>query len=76
MPGNPRNPGVGPSPVGVALAAARKRRGLTLRQLADRSGVSNPVISQIETGHTRSPRWDTIDKLAKALDMEIVLRSV
>ena len=36
--------------LGGALQAIRKERKLTLEQLADRSGVSKSMLSQIERG--------------------------
>ncbi|MDQ3308294.1 MAG: helix-turn-helix domain-containing protein [Actinomycetota bacterium] len=45
-----------------------QRRGarLSLRQLADQAGVSNPYLSQIERG-LRRPSAEVLQQLAKAL---------
>lgn len=51
----------------VTLEAMRKRRGLNQRQLADKSGVPQPMISMIERGVVLNPRVDTMHKLAVAL---------
>ena len=51
----------------VTLEAMRKRRGLNQRQLADKSGVPQPMISMIERGVVLNPRVDTMRKLAVAL---------
>ena len=44
------------------LRYARKKAGLSQRQLSDRSGVAQPAISKIERGHV-SPRFDTLVRL-------------
>ncbi|MFD8542130.1 helix-turn-helix domain-containing protein [Streptomyces rubrogriseus] len=49
------------------IALARKRRGMTLAQLSDRSGLSLQSLSNYETGRT-APRSTTLSKLASALD--------
>ncbi|CAL9668875.1 hypothetical protein SUDANB15_07343 [Streptomyces sp. enrichment culture] len=49
------------------ITLARKRRGLTLAELSDRTGVSLQSLSNYETGRT-APRTDTLDKIASALD--------
>lgn len=51
----------------VTLAAMRKRRGLNQRELADKSGVPQPMISMIERGVVPNPRVDTMYKLSVAL---------
>jgi transcriptional regulator with XRE-family HTH domain len=50
------------------LRAARKRAALSQRALEKQSGVSYVNISRIENGQAAMP--DTIDKLARALDVE------
>ena len=52
------------------LAELRESQALTLRDLAERSGVDANTINQIELGH-RKPRPSTLRKLAKALDVEV-----
>jgi DNA-binding XRE family transcriptional regulator len=47
------------------LRAWRKDRGLTLKQLAEKSGLSVPYLSQLENGQ-KEPTIDTIKKLARA----------
>jgi DNA-binding XRE family transcriptional regulator len=44
----------------------RNYRGLTLRALADASGITVPYLSQIETGK-RNPSTDVLKKIADAL---------
>lgn len=51
----------------VSLEAMRKRRNLNQRELSARSGVPQPVISEIESGKKPNPRIGTLHKLALAL---------
>ena len=48
----------------------RERRGWSLRQLGERSGVSFVTISNIETGKL-DPRLSTLERLARALGISI-----
>jgi transcriptional regulator with XRE-family HTH domain len=56
---------------GERLRAARKRRGLSQRQLALATGraVSPEYISRIESGY-RAPSLNVIEKLAAGLDLD------
>lgn len=51
----------------VLLESMRKRRNLNQRELSDRSGVPQPMISEIERGIVRNPQIGTMYKLARAL---------
>jgi transcriptional regulator with XRE-family HTH domain len=52
--------------LGDFLRDQRRGAQLSLRQLADQAGVSNPYLSQIERG-LRRPSADVLQQLAKAL---------
>lgn len=52
--------------LGEFLQEQRKYAQLSVRQLAERAGVSNPYISQIERG-LRKPSADVLQQIAKAL---------
>ncbi|MFD9487235.1 helix-turn-helix domain-containing protein [Streptomyces sp. NPDC059991] len=52
--------------LGGFLREQRRNAQLSLRQLADAAGVSNPYLSQIERG-LRKPSADILQQLAKAL---------
>jgi transcriptional regulator with XRE-family HTH domain len=52
--------------LGDFLREQRTAAKLSLRQLADRAGVSNPYLSQIERG-VRKPSAEVLQQLAKAL---------
>ena len=56
--------------IGLRIRERRDARGLTLRALAARSGVSPSTISDIERG-TKSPTISTLALLADALDAPI-----
>ena len=56
-----------PPPTSV-LRDARKRQGLTLRELSRRSGVSHPLISQAER-FERGLSLDTLARLAPYLGL-------
>lgn len=45
----------------------RKELGMTVRELADRAGVSKALISSIEVGRTCNPRLETVRNIAIAL---------
>jgi transcriptional regulator with XRE-family HTH domain len=54
------------STLGDYLREQRRNAELSLRQLADLAGVSNPYLSQIERG-LRRPSAEVLQQLAKAL---------
>lgn len=56
--------------MGERLRVARQARGLTLRQLAERLGVSPSMVSQIETGRA-SPSVSTLYAIASELDVSL-----
>jgi repressor LexA len=51
----------------ILLEEYRTRRRLTQKQLADSSGVPQPMISQIETENVKNPTVGTLAKLARVL---------
>ncbi|MFC6286088.1 helix-turn-helix domain-containing protein [Nocardioides sp. GCM10027113] len=52
--------------LGEFLKEQRVAKRLSLRQLAEQAGVSNPYLSQIERG-LRKPSADVLQQIAKAL---------
>ncbi len=52
--------------LGAYLREQRREARLSLRQLAEQAGVSNPYLSQIERG-LRRPSAEVLKELAKAL---------
>ncbi len=57
------------------IKEARRRSGLTQRQLASRSGVAQPVIARIESGRS-NPAFETVEKLLSATGMTLEIRQV
>lgn len=53
------------------LALSRELKGLTLRELERRTGISSSLISQMETGHVRDPSFRKIVKIARALGVKL-----
>jgi transcriptional regulator with XRE-family HTH domain len=56
--------------VGARVRALREAMGLSLRDLAERSGVSAPMLSQVERGET-SPTISAATKIAAGLDLTL-----
>lgn len=51
----------------VILKEWRLRRGYSQAELAQRSGVKQPIISAVENGNALNPTVDTVFRLSKAL---------
>jgi XRE family transcriptional regulator, regulator of sulfur utilization len=56
--------------VGTRVKALRDSMGLSLRDLAGRSGVSAPMLSQVERGET-SPTLAVAGRIAAGLDLSL-----
>jgi transcriptional regulator with XRE-family HTH domain len=56
--------------VAELLRAERARKGVSMRWLAQKSGLSQPTISYIERG-LRIPSLDTAYRIAAALDLDL-----
>jgi XRE family transcriptional regulator, regulator of sulfur utilization len=56
--------------VGERVNALREAMGLSLRELAERSGVSAPMLSQVERGET-SPTLAVAEKIAGGLELSL-----
>ncbi|HEX7721707.1 MAG TPA: helix-turn-helix transcriptional regulator [Pyrinomonadaceae bacterium] len=62
--------GVNTSELGSAVRRRREEQGLSLRDVADKTGVSASTLSRIENG-TGKPDADNIARLASWLEMPI-----
>ena len=62
--------GVNTAELGSAIRRRREEHGLSLRDVADETGVSASTLSRIENG-TGKPDADNIARLAAWLDMQI-----
>ncbi|MGC7299123.1 helix-turn-helix transcriptional regulator, partial [Mycobacteroides abscessus subsp. massiliense] len=54
------------SDIGGFIRAQREAAQVSVRQLAEKAGVSNPYLSQIERG-LRRPSAEVLNQIAKAL---------
>jgi transcriptional regulator with XRE-family HTH domain len=59
-----------PAVIGARVKALRESAGLSLRDLSERSGVSAPMLSQVERGET-SPTLTVAARIAAGLDLRL-----
>jgi transcriptional regulator with XRE-family HTH domain len=59
-----------PAVIGARVKALRESAGLSLRDLAARSGVSAPMLSQVERGET-SPTLTVATRIAAGLELRL-----
>jgi transcriptional regulator with XRE-family HTH domain len=59
-----------PAVIGARVKALRESAGLSLRDLSARSGVSAPMLSQVERGET-SPTLTLAARIAAGLDLRL-----
>jgi transcriptional regulator with XRE-family HTH domain len=59
-----------PDGIGARVRALREGMGLSLRDLGERSGVSAPMLSQVERGET-SPTLAIAGRIASGLDLSL-----
>ncbi len=62
--------GESPDPLGGRIRTFRHRKGLTLRDLAERAGVTESFLSQVERGQA-SPSVSTLRRIAAGLGESI-----
>src|SRR5437764_3224513 len=60
----------GSDPLGPRIKALREAMDLSLRDLAERSGVSAPMLSQVERGET-SPTLQVATRIAAGLELRL-----
>ena len=58
--------------VGKRIRAVRQQRGMSLRDLARRSGVSKAYLSQLENNPDRKPSIDVVVRIASALGVPLL----
>jgi transcriptional regulator with XRE-family HTH domain len=61
---------IAPEALGARVRALREAMSLSLRDLAERSGVSAPMLSQVERGET-SPTLQVAGRIAAGLDLRL-----
>jgi XRE family transcriptional regulator, regulator of sulfur utilization len=59
-----------PAVIGARVKALREAAGLSLRDLSERSGVSAPMLSQVERGET-SPTLTVAARIAAGLELRL-----
>ena len=58
------------------LREERQRQGLSLRELQEASGISRSVLSEIETQKNANPSFATLNRIAEALGMKLLVALV
>lgn len=54
----------------IDLKTARKEKGYTQQQLADKAGVKRTTISNLEIGTSKEPRTKNAKKIAEVLGID------
>ncbi len=62
--------GSGASELGAQVRALRRERGLTLKALGQRAGLSHPFLSQVERGLAQ-PSVGSVERIAGALGVPV-----
>ncbi|MBS4179147.1 helix-turn-helix domain-containing protein [Lederbergia citrea] len=57
--------------IGKNIYEIRKRRGLTLTELADRAGIAKSYLSNIERNVNKNPSINVVEKIAMVLDVDL-----
>jgi transcriptional regulator with XRE-family HTH domain len=57
--------------IGELIGLAREIKGWTLRELERETGISNALLSQIETGHVKDPSFTKVVRICEALGLPL-----
>ena len=57
----------------AALKRAREARGLSLSDVAQRSGIDRAALSRLEHEHNLNPKLETLGRYAGALGLEVAI---
>jgi ribosome-binding protein aMBF1 (putative translation factor) len=60
----------------AALKAVREQRGLSITDLAERTGIDRAMISRLENGQIDNPTIATMSRYAKGLGKKVVVSLV
>jgi DNA-binding XRE family transcriptional regulator len=60
----------------AALKHLREQQGLSVSEVADRTGVDRAMISRLENGHVENPTIGTMSRYANALGKRVVVSLV
>ncbi|WP_169979116.1 helix-turn-helix domain-containing protein [Tautonia rosea] len=55
------------------MKSARQARGLSLADVAQRSGIDRAALSRLENEHNVNPKLETLGRYAGALDLEVTI---
>lgn len=55
------------------IHAARIKSGLTQKQLAEKAGLTQQMVSRIENANVPNMAYNTVRRIADALDMDVGL---
>ncbi|HEY8402031.1 MAG TPA: helix-turn-helix transcriptional regulator [Cytophagaceae bacterium] len=58
---------------GEKIKQLREEKGYSVRELAKRAGLSKTTVSEVENNIVDNPKKETIERLAKALDVPVGL---
>ncbi|GIN84300.1 transcriptional regulator [Heyndrickxia sporothermodurans] len=58
--------------IGEKICAIRKKRGLTLTELAEKANISKSYLSNIERNVNQNPSIQVISKIAIVLDVDLM----
>ncbi len=57
--------------IGVVIKNERNKKGISVRKLAELSGVSPTTICDLENGNTKTHTFETMIKISKVLDIDM-----
>ncbi len=57
--------------LGLALTKLREERGLTQREVSERTGIKQPMLARIERG--QMPTVPTLRRIAQALNARVII---
>jgi ribosome-binding protein aMBF1 (putative translation factor) len=57
----------------AALRALREQQGLSISDLAERTGMDEAMVSRLENGHVDNPTVATMTRYARALGKRVVV---
>ncbi len=55
--------------IAVTLKRLREKRNMTIREVAEKAGISSGNLGDIERGKTTAPRKKTLNKISDALNL-------
>ncbi|MBN6888996.1 XRE family transcriptional regulator, master regulator for biofilm formation [Cytobacillus horneckiae] len=57
--------------LGNNIAEIRKRKGMTMTELAEKAGIAKSYLSSIERNVHQNPSINVIEKIAKVLEVDV-----